>query len=196
MSKKKSTKLLKQYQLSKKKVSSLWSKYSKEKQKVLSRKRLAPEFKRGLIADLKYDTKENIRLVWERYNENKYQITGKSDIEDAYLTGVRRTENTIQKNYKLTKDYDTSKLDGLCSSLLERENVKGVQVIFKVYDEEQERYFYGSEFITKGQLERLESLNISVYDHVAQKLYYAKSTQDFELKSIHLRVIYAKAKSV
>jgi hypothetical protein len=177
----------------KKRISKHWSSYQTKKENILSRKKLAPEFKKGLVDELLDKTKQNIKTFWQDYQDLEYASKHKSDIPAFKITKVHRTQNTIQKTYKAGKSYNEKNLDKLIPKLLKNPKIAGVSVILQVYDEEQERVLYVSDFITRGLLKKMQDRDESIYEHVADKAKYSHSTEEFELKAIHIRIVYEKA---
>jgi hypothetical protein len=187
-------KVSKKLDVTRSRVSRHWQHYRTEKAEILSKKRIAPEFKKGLIDELRGKTRSNISTFWEDYRGFKYGALHVSDISDFTVTKKSLTENTIQKYYKARKGYDESKLDKQIPKLLEKSNVLGVGLIFKIMDEETGRIMHVSDFITKGLYDRIKAKDETLYDHLSDKLSFTGYVE-YTLISIHIRIIYAKTKN-
>lgn len=175
----------------KNKVSRSWQSYRTQKAKIFSRN-IGKEFQKGLRDELLQKTRQKISKQYEDYRSTKYALTHKSDLSGFALTKRRTTENTIQKTYKLSNPDNVRTLNSTVEKLCSKSNVHGVLVIFKVYDEEQGRYHFGSKFVTSGRLKRLAELNKTIFDDISENLSFTQSCQDFELKSVYIRIVYAK----
>ena len=181
-------------QVTKNKVSNQWKKYRKEKQKILKNKRIPLDIKRGLLQEKRDITKHNISTFFEDYRGYKYSKVHSSPYPEFAYSKKYETINSIQKTYKAKREYNENNLDKLVPKILNEQAVKGVLVIYRVYDEETELISYVSDFITKLLYERLQAKNISLDEHLSTKLRYSKSVQEYELKGIYIKVIYEKSK--
>jgi len=182
--------------ITKSKVSRSWQHYRTEKKKVLSKKRLALEFKKGLIEELRSNTRQKISGQWVEYRERKYSLLHRSPYAGFSYSEKKttRTAETIQKWYKATNKYDTTKLDKQFSKIYNEPGVKGIFLIFKAKDEQTGLYHYGSNYYTKFHFDRLQQSGKTVYDDLADKLKALRSLQEYTLKSVHMRIIYEKTK--
>jgi hypothetical protein len=199
--------LSKKLSSSQKAVSRLWHHYRTEKKKILSKKRLPLDLKRGLLAEQREITRQNISSKWSDYREEKYSLTHHSKYRDfafvKKLTGNYKTteagekkyykfENIYQEYYKAKRGFDEYDLDNRVQQIFKNDKVTGILVTLKVQDEDTGLIHYVSAFINREQLERLD---IPIYDHVVKKAQFSKSMQDFKLKGTYLRVIYENSKS-
>jgi hypothetical protein len=180
----------KKLDVSKRKVSKKWQSYRTQKTKILGRKRLAPEFKKGLIEDLRFETRKKISNTWSDYRDFRVSITGKSDF-NLFRT-IEHNEST-QKFYKARKGLSVEKYNSKIQNLLQDKKVLGVLAVMKVKDIETGRIHYVSDFITKGLLKRLDKKGKSIYEHVAEHKPNVKSDVEFEEIGLYMRVVYAKA---
>jgi hypothetical protein len=200
--------ITKKLQSSRKSVSRLWQKYRLQKKKIQAKKTLPSDIKRGLIAEQREITKNNISDLWLNYREYKQSYFNLSKYENfslvKTLTGNYRTNaetgkkkyfkfnNTFQEFYKAQRGYDEYYLNEDVQSILGKPGVIGVLVTIKILDEETGLIHYVSDFVNAPKLARMEG---SLYDSVIQKAQAKKSMQEFELKGIYLRVIYENSKN-
>jgi hypothetical protein len=184
----------KKLQVTRNKVSRQWSKYRTAKKKVLSKKRLPEVAKKGILEELRNITKQNISIQYDDYRGFKNSLTHHSPYTDFYFEKKLRTINTNQEFYKAAKHYNVSKLDNQIKEILDQPNVKSVLLIARVKDEDTDLIHYASEAINKPLLNKLLKRNSKsiLYDHLSYKLLNSKSLQEFELKGIYIRIIYAK----
>jgi hypothetical protein len=185
----------KKLEVTRRKVSKLWQHYRTEKKKILSKKRLPLDLKRGLLLEQREVTKKNISVKYEDYRGYKFGVSHKSEFPDFSYSKKHVTANTTQEFFTARKNYNEGNLDRLIPKILDRPGVIGVGVIFRVKDEDTELVHHVSDFITKGLVRKLQEKNISIYDHISDKLKYSKSVQEYELKNISIRIIYEKSKS-
>jgi hypothetical protein len=184
----------KKLQVTRNKVSRQWSKYRTVKKKILSKKRLPLSAKKGILEELRGITKQNISIHYDDYRGFKNGLVHHSPYNGFYFEKKLRTINTNQEFYKASKNYDVSKLDNQIKDILSQPNVKSVLLIARVKDEETDLVHYASESINKPLLEKLLRRNSKsiLYDHLSYQLQNKKSLQEFELKGIYIRIIYAK----
>jgi hypothetical protein len=188
----------KKLQTTRKKVSKQWSKYRKAKQKVIHNKRYPEVVKNELLQELRNITKENVKIQYEDYRGFKNSLIHHSPFEGFSFEKKLKTINTNQEFYKARRNYNISDLDSQIKDILSKSNVKSVLLIARVKDEDTELIHYASEAINKPLLEKLlrnRKGNTVLYDHLSYKLLNAKSLQEFELKGIYIRIIYAKSSS-
>lgn len=187
-------KVNKKLEVTRRKVSKEWSKYRTAKKHILHLKRLAPEFKKGLLEEKRAIARGNISIKYEEYRGYKFGVTHKSDIENFSYVNKYQTINSIQKTYKARKGIGEKRLDKNIEKILGKEDVNGVLAILKVKDEESGKIMYISDFITKNSLQRLKDNNTTIYEHVAGHARGLKSTQEFKELGIYIKIIYTKGK--
>ena len=187
-------KVSKKLDVTRSKASKHWRKYRREKKHILSLKRMPIEYKKGMINELLFSTRENISSDWQDYRGFKYSTIHKSDISDFRFTKQGKTKNTIQKYYTAKRGFNEDKLDVIVPKLLDKSNVSGVLLIFKIKDEKTGRIYHVSDFITTGLLDRIEEDDLTLYEHLSNKLYFT-GYSEYQMLSINLRVIYEKVKS-
>ena len=185
----------KKLEVTRRKTSKLWQHYRTEKKKILSKKRLPLDLKRGLLAEQREVTRSNIKVKWEDYRGYKFGVSHKSEFPDFSYSKKHITANTKQEFFTARRNYNENNLDKLIPKILDRPGVVGVGVIFRVKDEDTELIHHVSDFITKSLLSKLRERNISIFEHISEKLRYSKSVQEYELKNISIRIIYEKSKS-
>jgi hypothetical protein len=185
----------KKLEVTSRKVSREWQKYRKVKSKILKSKRLQrlpDEFKTALLEEKRHETKQKISKKYSEYREFKFPLTHVSEFSGFRYSKRKTTDNSIQKYFKAGKDYNPDRLDNLIPKILDKNKVLGVLVVLEIYDTENDIIKYTSEFVTKALIKRLNEKGVSIYDYVAEKTKQSKSTEEFELRRIHIRVIYAK----
>lgn len=192
----------KKLEVSRRKVSRLWRHYRVEKKKILSRKRLDNDFKWGLVLEQRDVTKANISMAWEGYREWKFEAIHSSPYKDFIFVKRTQTINTKQEWYKARKsffdDYANieQKLDYQIVDILNKPGVKGVMLLFKVKDEDNDLVHYVSDYITSIFFTRLNNQNISMFENLSDKLKFSNSVHEYEMKGIYIRIIYEKSKKI
>jgi len=187
-----------------KKSSRLWKSYRTKKKQILSKKTLPLDLKRGLISEAREVTKSNISTAWEDYRGFKFGFIHHSRYEDfsfvkshqtygSHYRGVKQTPGTVQEFYKASNYYNENNLDEQVQNILNEPHVLGVGVVLRVEDLETELIQHGSDYITKGLLEKIHNRGKNVYDHVLEKLRKSKSFHEFEVRGIYIRIIYEKS---
>lgn len=184
-------KVEKKLQASRTKVSKHWQRYRTKKKHILGLKLMPLDFKRGLLAEAREKTRSDIHSYWDDYRGYKFSIVHRSDIPDLMFTRKKEFPETRSKYYKARKDFDARKLEKLIPDILDKPNVKGVLLSFKIWNVEEEKLQHVSEFYTKEKLQRLSELGIPIYDSLAEKL-SERGYLEYSLKSIHFRIIYRK----
>ena len=128
------------------KTSRLWRHYRTVKSHILSKKRTPLDIKRGLLQEQRYITKQNISITWEYYRGYKFGAIHSSEYANfSYVKKVNNI-NTTQKWYKAKESFLNNyinieaNLDKQLDDILNEPGVRGVLLIFKIYNEEQERY--------------------------------------------------------
>jgi hypothetical protein len=184
-------KVEKKLQASRTKVSRHWQRYRTKKEHILGLKRLPLDLKRGLLTEAREKTRSDIHTYWDDYRGYKFSIVHRSDIPELSFTRQKKFPETISKYYKARKDFDEKKLEKLIPNILNKPNVKGVLLSFKIWNAEEEKIQHVSEFYTKEKLKRLDQFGVSVYESLAEKL-SQRGYVEYALKSIHFRIIYRK----
>jgi hypothetical protein len=113
--------------------------------------------------------------------------TGKPKIE------FYKFHNSYQKIYKAKRGFNTDRLDDVVPKILDNPKVKGVLIVFEVWDEETDTTVVVSNYMTAEQLEINQELGETIMEYITKK-FRATDTKDKELRFIYLRVIYAKNK--
>jgi len=190
-------KVSKKLESTQKKVPKRWQSYRARKKHILGLKRMPPDIKRGLVKDALKETRQRISADWEDYRGKKYAIIYGSDIDNFNLTKKFTTKNTEQFFYKAFPDYDEKDLETLVPELLKRERLTGLLVILKVRNKKTDTIAYASELFTETSLARVREKGETIYSHVAHKFKSSDTdVVEYELISIHLRLIYEKAKAL
>jgi hypothetical protein len=185
-------KVSKKLAVTRRKVSKRWKEYRQAKSEVYRDESLSEQDKKFEYSGLLKKTYKKISGEFEGYRGFKYAALHKSDISEFKLSKKYSTVNTNQFFYKARSGYEPDDLDKLIPKILERKNVPGVVVVLKVRNTETDMIFYSSDFFTKILLNRLKQQNKSIYEYLADKIEIYLI--EFELISIHIRIIYEKAK--
>lgn len=186
--------------VARKKVSKKWYGYSHQKAVILSDDSLDLAEKKEKVKNLLKGTRKEISYNYEEYRYEKLSLlSGQrlSKYEGFKFSKTHITENTIQETYHTGLSYDVSKLDDIFNDLLNRNDVLGVALVFKLKDTDEDGvHFFASEYITKGLLKRIQNKGKGVYEHVSDRVMKmnTKSTQEFEIIEYYIRIIYEKSK--
>jgi len=97
-----------------------------------------------------------------------------------------------QKIYKARKGFDVDRLDEVVPKILSNPKVRGVLVVFEVYDVETETTKLVSNWINKEEIDIIQELNETTFEYVS-KAFQGGDTKIKKLKFIYMRVVYEKA---
>jgi hypothetical protein len=192
----------KKLEQSRKRTSRLWKHYRSVKKQLLSKKRTPLDIKRGLIAEQRDITRQNISVTWEDYRGWKFGAIHHSPYEDFSFVKRSFTINTKQEWYKSREryfeDYSAieSKLDYQIDKILDEPGVKGVMLIFRVKDDDTELIHNVSDYVTRMSFDRLNAQGVSMYQNLSDKLKFSRSVTEYEMKGISIRIIYEKSKKI
>jgi hypothetical protein len=192
----------KKLEQSRKRTSRLWKHYRSIKKQLLSKKRTPLDIKRGLIAEQRDITRQNISVTWEDYRGWKFGAIHHSPYEDFSFVKRIYTPNTKQEWYKSREryfeDYSAieSKLDYQIDKILDEPGVKGVMLIFRVKDDDTELIHNVSDYVTRMSFDRLNAQGVSMYQNLSDKLKFSRSVTEYEMKGISIRIIYEKSKKI
>lgn len=187
--------LQKKLQATRRKVSKLWVTYRKEKTKILKNKRLTGSEKSAWLAEKRSDTYNKISLNYQDYREKKHSVLYHSPYEGFMYTKQFKTEASVQKIYKARRNFDTDKLENIIPKILDESNVKGVLIVFKITFKETGESQFISNYINYDLYDRLQENEQDIYDYVTERFSIGYK-DEYELKFIYLRIIYAKSQSI
>jgi hypothetical protein len=179
-----------------------WAKYRKIKVRILQRK-IDPDLKKQVITSELDLARNRINKKWTGYSEKKYSIFHKSPYRGFEFTktqvGVQkdvdgekhffRFSKTYQKIYKAKKGYDTDNLDDVIPNILEQKNVKGILLVFEIYNKETDTSQIVSNYITRELYDTTQELEETMFEYITGRF---QGYGDYELKFIYMRVVYSK----
>lgn len=185
----------------KKRVSKEWERYRKQKTKVKHNKRLNTFEKKNIISDLLGDTRKNISKYYANYREKKYLIVhAKSEPYFGFKFDRKfETQHTKQEFLKVKRkdisEFNTESLDGVIKKIFDKKNVTGVGLVLKVEYKDTGEIGHVSKFYTKLGIKRIEERGKTLFEDLENKLngMSTKSSQEFKLKGIYIRIIYEKS---
>src|SRR5665647_1172716 len=120
--------------------------------------------------------------------------------KDFFVARKVTTQHTNQRFLKLRqsrlKKYNTKKLDTIIKNTLNKNKVIGAGLVFKVEYADSEQIGHVSKFYTKIGIKRIKERGKTLYEDLEKKLEMMgkKSTAEFKLKGIYIRIIYEKSK--
>lgn len=185
----------------KKKVSNEWQKYRKQKIKIKHNKKLNSFEKKSIISDLLGDTRKNISEDYANYRERKFLIVhAKSEpyfgfkFDRKFETQHTKQEFLKVKNKDITT-FNTDKLDSTIEKIFNKNNVTGVGLVLKVEYKDTGEVGHVSKFYTHLGIKRINERGKTLFEDLENKLNQmsTKSSQEFKLKSIYIRIIYEKS---
>lgn len=194
--------IVKKLLATRKKVSKRWFTYRKQKRKLQQNKRLDFFEKANEKKGLLLSTRKTISKDFADYRERKFLIVhAKSEPYFGFKFDHKfETQHTKQEFIKVKnkdiKQYDTDNLDNIIKKIFEKKNVTGVGLVLKVEYKESGEIGHVSKFYTKIGIKRINERGKTLYEDLERKLENMgkKSTAEFKLKGIYIRIIYEKPK--